>query len=285
MEVQSMSPVITKEVLEQYRAKLMEEEKSTATIEKYMHDVKEFAAFLGDENISHEKVTTWKATLLEEGFAPQTVNGKLSALNGLFRLLGKEECRARFLKIQRKVFRNANRELSRDEYKKLISTAKAHGNEKLWLVMETICATGIRVSELRYLTLEATQAGEAIITLKGKTRVILLPEKLCRKLQSYAQRRGITSGQLFLSSKGRPLSRWQIWSGMKALCYEAGIEPSKVFPHNLRHLFAAEHYRKYRNIVELADLLGHSNIATTRIYLISTGKEHRRRLEGLRLIS
>ena len=205
-----------------------------------------------------------------------SVNAKLSALNGLFRFLGWEECRARLLRLQRRAFREESKELTREEYQRLLSAAREGGRERLALLLETICATGIRVSELRFVTVE--------IALKGKIRTILLPGKLCRKLLKYAGRNKTAFGEVFLTRGGASLSRKQIWREMKGLCQRAGVEPSKVFPHNLRHLFASAFYRATRDIVKLADVLGHASINTTRIYLLTAGTEHARQLERLGLV-
>lgn len=188
------------------------------------------------------------------------------------------------LKVQRKAFRESSRELTKEEYRRLLQTADALGKERLLLLLETICATGIRVSEVRYITYKAIQAGKAEIFLKGKVRTILIPGRLCRKLQKYANRQKITSGELFLTRSGKGLSRKQIWMEMKRLCEQAKVEPTKVFPHNLRHLFARCFYHACRDVAKLADVLGHSSIETTRIYLISTGTEHVQALNRLRLI-
>ena len=209
----------------------------------------------------------------------------LAALNGLFRFLGWDECRVKFLKVQRRLFRDAGRELTRPEYEHLLETAKERGQDRLVLLMEAICATGIRVSEVRYITVEAAQRGRAEISLKGKIRTILLPRKLCRKLLKYAKKNKTVSGEIFLTGNGKSLSRRQIWAEMKRLCVHAGVEPSKVFPHNLRHCFATAYYRAYRDIAKLADVLGHSSIETTRIYLLTSGEEHQRQLDRLGLVS
>ena len=191
----------------------------------------------------------------------------------------------KYLKIQRKLFRGTERELTKAEYIRLLETANSGGKVRLALLIETICATGIRVSEVKYITAETIQAGRAEIALKGKIRTILLPGKLCRKLQKYAKKQKITSGEIFLTRSGKGISRRQIWAEMKALCKKASVAPSKVFPHNLRHLFARTFYRACRDVAKLADVLGHSSIETTRIYLVSTGIEHARQLERLGLIS
>ena len=188
------------------------------------------------------------------------------------------------LRLQRQLFREDKRELSQKEYQKLIATAYAEGKERLGLLMETICSTGIRVSEVRYITLEAVKQGRAEISLKGKIRIILIPGKLRRKLIKYSRKRKILFGEIFLTKSGRSLSRKQIWAEMKRICRKTGVEESKVFPHNLRHLFARMFYQVSRDITQLADVLGHSSIDTTRIYLVSTGYEHTKILDKLRLI-
>ncbi|MFR3290275.1 MAG: tyrosine-type recombinase/integrase [Lachnospiraceae bacterium] len=207
-----------------------------------------------------------------------------SALNGLFRFLGWDECRLKFLKIQRRLFRDGRRELTKNEYERLVSTASALGKERLALLMEAVCATGIRISELNRLTVEAAKRGRAEISLKGKIREILLPGKLCRKLLKYAKNENIASGAIFRTRSGREISRRQVWTEMKALCGAANVEPSKVFPHNLRHLFATAFYRACKDIARLADILGHSSIETTRIYLAVPGSECMRQLDRLGLI-
>ena len=268
-----------------FRQWLREEERESATIEKYLREIELFAVWVKGQPVTKEVVAKWKAHLTASGYHPGTVNGKLSALNKFFSFLGWSDCRVKYLKIQRRVFRNTDRELNREEYFRLLETARGLGRERLALLIETICATGIRVSEVKYITMESICNKRAEISLKGKIRTILLPEKLCRKLKKYARKRKIASGEIFLTRSGRSLSRRQIWAEMKALCAKAGVERSKVFPHNLRHLFARLFYRACRDVVKLADVLGHSSIETTRIYLISTGAEHAQQLERLGLVS
>ncbi len=276
---------LTAERIAAYGRYLKQEERTPATLEKYLRDVRAFSLWLDGEAVTREAVTGWKDRLLAERRAPSTVNAALSALNGLFRFLGWEGCRARFVKVQRRLFRDPARELTRPDYDRLIATARELGKERLALVMETICATGVRVSEVRYLTVEAVQRGRAEISLKGKVRVILIPTKLARKLLKYAKKNKTASGEIFLTGNGKSLSRRQIWAEMKRLCVRAGVEPSRVFPHNLRHLFATAYYRAYRDIAKLADVLGHSSIETTRIYLLTSGAEHQRQLDRLGLVS
>ena len=275
---------ITEETLAAFARQLGEEERSPATLEKYLREVRQFAAFLGGREVTRELAAAWREELSARQ-SPATVNGKLTALDRLLASLGWEDCRVKHLRVQRQLFRDSARELSREEYARLVETARRLGRGRLSLLMETICATGIRVSEVRYITAEAVREGRTEIALKGKIRTILLPGKLCRKLEKYARQKKITSGELFLTRSGRPMSRKQIWAEMKGVCRAAGVAPSKVFPHNLRHLFARCFYRVSRDVAKLADVLGHSSIETTRIYLISTGAEHARTLNQLRLIS
>lgn len=263
---------------------LRREERAAATIEKYLRNAQEFTAWLDGEPVTKEAVLGWKERLLTGGASPATVNSKLSALNGLLCFLGREDCRVKLLHLQRRVFRERDRELSREEYLRLLDAARSSGRERLELLMEAMCSTGIRVSEVRYLTVETARSGRAVISLKGKVRTILLPGKLCRKLLRYAGKQKTASGEIFLTKGGTSLSRKQIWREMKGVCEAAGVEPGKVFPHNLRHLFAVCFYRVCRDIVKLADVLGHSSIETTRVYLLTTGAEHARYLERLRLI-
>ena len=274
---------LTQDRLASYAGHLRSEERSPGTVEKYTRDAEAFANWLAGGPVTRERAAAWREHLASAGYAPATVNSMLAAVNGLFRFLGWEDCRVKFLKVQRRLFRDRCRELTRPEYDRLLEAAHAGGQERLALLMEAICSTGIRVSEVRYLTVEAAKAERAEIRLKGKIRVILLPRKLCRKLLKYAAKNKTASGEIFLTRNGKSLSRRQIWAEMKRLCRKAGVEPSKVFPHNLRHLFATLFYRACRDIVRLADVLGHSSIETTRIYLISTGAEHLQVLERMRL--
>lgn len=274
----------TVEQIREFSRYLREEERETATIDKYSRDVKDFFIWLKDREISRERMGEWRGYLLQAGRKPVTINGKLSALNKFFSFLGRNDCRIKYLKIQRRLFRSTEKQLSKQEYIRLMETAHSLGRERLALLMETICATGIRVSEVKYITAEAIRAGRTEIALKGKIRTILLPGKLCRKLKKYAGKRKIVSGEVFLTRNGKGMSRRQIWAEMKSLCEKAGVAPSKVFPHNLRHLFARTFYRVCRDVAKLADVLGHSSIETTRLYLISTEAEHVRQMERMGLI-
>lgn len=274
---------LTAEQIAAYGRYLRAEERAPATVEKYLRDVERFAAWLDGGAVTKEAVAGWKERLSDR-HAPSTVNGALAALNGLFRFLG-WDFRAKFLKVQRRMFRDSSRELTRSDYDALIATARERGQDRLALLMEAICATGVRVSEVKYLTVEAAHRGRAEISMKGKIRTIILPAKLCRKLLKYARKNKTVSGEIFLTRNGKPMSRRQIWAEMKRLCAYAGVEPSKVFPHNLRHLFATAFYRACKDIARLADVLGHSSIETTRIYLLTSGAEHQRQLDRLGLVS
>lgn len=280
-----MSYQMTIEDISNYKEYLCHEEHSAGTIEKYLRDIKAFFSWLTGREVSKENAAGWKEYLTGMSYVPVTINSMLSAVNGFLHFMGWEECRVKFLHIQRKMFREQAKELDRNEYMQLLHTAKVQGKERLRLLMETICSTGIRVSEVKYITVEAILSGMTDISLKGKIRTILLPQKLCRKLRKYAKKHGILKRQIFIAKNGNSLSRTQIWKEMKALCESAGVESSKVFPHNLRHLFASSFYNACKDIVRLADVLGHSCIETTRIYLVTTGAEHARQLERLRLIS
>lgn len=276
---------LVEEKIAEFVGMLKSEERAAGTIQKYLRDIRAFAKWLAGREVTKELAAAWREELLSSGCAPATVNSKLSPLNDLFRFLGWGECRVKFLKIQRQIFRDQSRVLGKEEYLRLLKAAGHSGQKRLELLIETICATGIRVSEVKYITVEAAGKGKAEIHLKGKIRIILIPGQLCRKLWKYAQKQKINSGEIFVTKSKKSLSRKQIWQEMKKLCIHAGVEASKVFPHNLRHLFAVTFYRACKDIVKLADILGHSSIETTRIYLLTSGEEHARQLEGLGLVS
>ena len=280
-----MLKIITSEMLEQFQSYLKNEEKESSTIAKYLHNVQVFVGWLGEKEITKEKLTGYKEYLIEKKYNPKTINGILSAINKFLTFVGQSELKVKYLRIQRQLFRHSNKELTQAEYLKLINKAQELGKERLSLLMQTICATGIRVSELKYITVETVKAGKAEISLKGKIRTILLTGKLCKKLLKYAKHKKITSGEIFITRSGRGLGRKQIWAEMKALCKKSGVAAGKVFPHNLRHLFARAFYRVCKDVAKLADVLGHSSIETTRIYLISTGAEHLQTLNKLQLLS
>lgn len=259
---------------------LTSREASRATCEKYLHAVGAFLSWLGATPLDKSAVLAYKANMAEK-HAPATVNGVVAALGAYFSFLGRPELRVKSMKMQRNVFVSKEKELTRPEYERLLRAAKEKRNERLYLLMQTICATGIRVSELRFVTAEAVRAGYADVTNKGKTRRIFLPQKLCRILSAYMRGKEIRIGAVFVTRRGTPLDRSNIWADMKRLCESARVERSKVFPHNLRHLFARTFYELERDIVRLADILGHASINTTRIYTAESGDEHRRKLEKI----
>ena len=262
---------------------LRREEKSRATIEKYQRDVQGFLAFLAGRRPSSGTVAAYKEYLTAR-YAPASVNSMLVAVNRFLRFCGLGGCCARLIKIQRQTYCPEEKELTKAEYTRLCRAAEKKQDQRLNLILQAICSTGIRVSELQYITVEAVGRGEAVVSLKGKTRRVFLVRELRKKLLGYAAEHKIQSGCIFITRTGKPVSRTNIWREMKGLCVAAGVDPRKVFPHNLRHLFARTFYRLEKDIAKLADILGHSNIETTRIYIISTGAEHRRKLENMRLM-
>lgn len=259
-------------------------ERSVGAIENYLRNVRAFADWLDNRPVSKEMAAEWKEYLVSSGYCPNTINAMLGGVNRFFDFMGWPEYKVKVLRLQRQLFRDDSRELTRTEYEQLIAAACALRRERLALLIETICATGIRVSEVGYLTVETAKQGKAEISLKGKVRTILIPGKLRRKLLQYAHKNKTVSGEIFITRNGKGLSRKQIWAEMKAICKKAGVAPSKVFPHNLRHLFARTFYKVYHDVAKLADVLGHSSIETTRIYLISTGSEHAKQLDRLGLV-
>ena len=273
---------IDEEQLTSYAAHLQEQERAPQTIQKYIHDLNALQRYLAGKPLTKAALIGGKEHITSI-YAIATVNS-MAAVNSFLAYMGWPDCHIKALRLQRQVFRDPAKELTREEYTRLVCAAETAGRTRLALLLETICATGIRVSEVKYITVEAVKAGRAEISLKGKVRVILLPAKLCRKLQKYAKKQKTASGAVFRTRSGRELSRKQIWAEMKSICKKAGVAASKVFPHNLRHLFARCFYRASRDIIKLADVLGHSSVETTRIYLLSTGTEHQRHLERLRLI-
>lgn len=275
---------LTEREMEKFEAYLRHDEREPATIEAYLRSLSKFAEWADGRAITKELAAEWKAELAEAGYRPVSVNAMMAAVNKFFTCMGREDCKVKYLKLQRQMFRKSERELTKAEYLCLVQAAREKGNLRLELLLETICATGIRVGEVKYITVEAVRAGAAEIALKGKIRTILLPNRLCRKLQKYAKKQKITSGEIFITQSGMGMDRKQIWAEMKRLCAAAGVERSKVFPHNLRSLFARSFYGSCHDVVRLADVLGHSNIETTRIYLMSTGKEYIRQLDKLGLV-
>ena len=292
---------MTDKQLKAYRQELLRRERSPATIANYIRHCGEFLQFCQDSQDgleaepNQEMLLNWKRTLLNAGLCPATINAKLAAVNGFLRFLGHPELCVRQVRRQRRVFRDKDRDLSRGEYLRLVQTARAQGRERLCLAMQTICATGIRVSELRFITVEAVRTGRATVTGKGKCREILLPGALRQKLKRYLKGLGrwtkcgdyaasACSSPVFLTAGGQPLDRSNLWREMRTLCKAAGVDPHKVFPHNLRHLFAKTFYTLNKDIAKLADLLGHASIETTRIYIMETGAAHARLLERMHLL-
>ena len=279
-----MKNIMNTSDLDRFAAHLRQEEKSAGTVENYLRDAARFIASCEElEELTKEDVAAWRDALTENGYAATSVNRMVAAVNALLRFLGLENLCVKALRLQRRTFRDRSRDLTREEYERLLQAAQ--GKPRLALLLETLAGIGVRVGETEYITVEAAMAGRAEIHLKGKVRTILLPAKLCRKLLKYARKNKIASGAIFRTRSGRPMSRRQIWAEMKALCEKADVEKSKVFPHNLRHLFARTFYNVTRDIVKLSDVLGHSSIETTRIYLISTGEEHAKVLDRLGLVS
>ena len=274
---------ITNELIKKFREYLLSEEKAVATIEKYIHDVLVFMSWMAGAEVTKMTVLEYKQELTEK-YAPASVNAALSSLNSFFAFNEWYDCKVKALKIQKQIFANKDKELTKAEYERLLMAAKSKQNKKLYMLMQTICSTGIRVSELRYITTDAVRKGEAIINCKGKMRVVILPKQLCKMLSSYIKEQRISSGSVFITKNGKPLDRSNIWKLMKELCESAGVAKNKVFPHNLRHLFARTYYSLEKDVVRLADILGHSSVNTTRIYTMETGEQHRIQIQRLGLL-
>mgnify|MGYP002647451760 FL=1 len=275
--------VVTKASVTTYLQFLKIQEKSKGTLEKYQRELLDLAKYLAGKKVTREDLVVWKEEL-EKRYSPAGVNGRLVAANGFFSFFGRYDLRLKLLKIQKEIFMREEKELTRAEYGRLVRTAERKGKEQLSLLIQTICATGIRVSELEFITVEAVKRGRAEVNCKGKRRVIFLPARLQKKLKAYAAKKGISEGVIFAAKSGRPLHRGNIWAEMKKLCKDAEVSPEKVFPHNLRHLFARIFYSLDKDIAKLADMLGHSNIETTRIYIMESGRIHRQKLERMRLV-
>ena len=278
-----MIKMITDDLIEKFKNFLINEEKASATLEKYMRDVKAFSEWTLGSELDKRKVLDYKEYLIGK-FAPASVNSVLSSLNSFFEFNHWYEMKVKMLKIQKQIFAQKDKELSKAEYERLLDAANAKGNQRLSLLIQTICSSGIRVSELQYITVEAVKIRKATINCKGKMRIVILPKELCRMLTEYAKTQNITSGSVFITKTGKPLDRSTIWKMMKALCESARVSKHKVFPHNLRHLFARTFYTLQKDIVRLADILGHSSVNTTRIYTMETGEIHRRQIQKLGLL-
>ena len=275
---------LTEERITQFKQHLISEEKSANTIEKYLRDARAFNGFLAGREVTKELAVAYKQMLIDDGYAAKSVNSMLASLGSLFSFFGWHDCRVKAIKQQQQIFCSEDKELTKAEYFRLLNAAKQKKNDRLNLILQTICGTGIRVSELEFITVEAAKAGQAMVNCKGKTRVVFIVKELKKRLLQYAKEKRIATGLIFVTRTGKPVSRTNIWREMKAVCKDANVNPNKVFPHNLRHLFARTFYGLEKDIAKLADILGHSSINTTRIYIISTGDEHRRRMENLRLV-
>lgn len=275
---------LTEKNIADFSEYLRREEKSENTIKKYIRDVRAFFFFLNETTVTKEKVIAYKSKILSEDYAVRSVNSMLASINSLLSFLGWTDCKVKSIKVQRQVYCSEEKELTKAEYIRLLNVAKKKGNERLNLLIQTICGTGIRVSELEYITVDAVKCGEATVYLKGKTRRVFIVRELQKKLLRYAGEQGIREGAIFITRNNKPMSRTNIWREMKSLCEQAEVNSKKVFPHNLRHLFARIFYGIEKDIAKLADILGHSSINTTRLYIVTTSNEHRLRMENMRLI-
>lgn len=278
-----MERILKSKEIQEFEKYLRDEERSVATIEKYMHDIRYFASYVGEREISKQTVLEYKSRL-GKIYAVASANSMIAAMNCFFRFCGWHDLCVKQFKIQRQAYCSEEKELTRAEYIRLLKAAEDNHNRRLNLIIQTICGTGIRVSELQYITVEALHRGEAVVNCKGKNRRIFIVPELKKKLLSYVKEQGISTGTVFITRGGKPVSRNNIWKEMKALCEQANVPPSKVFPHNLRHLFARTFYGIEKDIAKLADILGHASINTTRIYIVTTGAEHKRKMEHMRLI-
>ncbi len=276
--------ILTKETITVFINHLHLEEKSANTIEKYARDINAFAMFLNGKAAYKELVIEYKQNLIADGYAVSSINSMLAALNSLFDYLGWVDCKVKAIKTQRQIYCPENKELCKAEYLRLVESAERNHNQRLNMILQTICGMGIRISELKFITVEAVKSGTVEVACKSKNRIIFIVKTLKKKLLQYAAERHIKAGSIFITKSGKPVNRTNVWREMKALCKQAHVNPDKVFPHNLRHLFARTFYKLEKDIAKLADILGHSSINTTRIYIISTGCEHLKRMENMRLV-
>ena len=274
---------ITNELIHSFKNFLIEEEKSKNTIEKYVRDITFFMAWLCGQEVTKILALEYKKELCEK-YAPASVNAAISSLNSFFAFMEWHDIRIKALKIQRQIFSSKDKELTKAEYERLLTAANDKKNQRLYYLIQTIASTGIRVSELRYITTSAVHSGQAVINCKGKMRIVILPKELCKMLKGYIRENKIENGSVFVSRNGKPLDRSHIWKMLKALCETAGVSKDKVYPHSFRHLFARTYYSLQKDIVRLADILGHSSVNTTRIYTMSTGEVHRRQIQKLGLL-
>lgn len=279
-----MERIITQEIIDKFNAHLLEEERSAVTIEKYNRDIAALCSFADGREINKDLVIAYKQHLIESDYAERSINSMLAAINSLFQFLEWYDCRVKSIKLSPEIYRPEEKELTQKEYERLVNTAMEQGKEKLSVILQTICGTGIRISELQFITVESVKRGEAKVHCKGKSRKVFIVDDLKKLLFGYIKKHHIKSGTIFLSKNGTPMNRTTVWREMKSLCKAAKVNPSKVFPHNLRHLFARVFYKLEKDIAKLADILGHSSINTTRIYIISTGREHKQKMEKMGLI-
>lgn len=275
---------ITTETMRNFEMWLIEEEKSDATIQKYKRDVLAFYEFLPEDKVISKKTALSYKNYILPRYKESSTNSMLISLNIFFAYIGASDCRLKLIRVQRETFATTKKELTKEEYKRLLAAAKHVHNERLYLLLQSICSTGIRVSEHQYITVEALYEGRAMVNNKGKTRYILIPEQLRKMLIRYCKAQGIKSGPVFVTKGGKPIDRSNIWKSMKALCHAANVEESKVFPHNLRHLFAFTYYSLQKDVVRLADILGHSSVETTRIYTKTTINDCERSLGKMGLV-
>lgn len=274
---------LTQEAIEQYVAYLREQERADNTISKYRHDLDALYKWLDGGTLTKGKMIEWKEHLVAV-YAAASVNSMLAAVNGFLDFMDWRELTVKPLKIQKTLFCDEGRELTKDEYVRLVKAAGQDGNERLALILQTICATGIRISELKFITAEAVLTGRAEVSNKGKLRTVFLPDKLCDLLKKNLRKEGRSTGVVFVTRTGKPLDRSNIWRDMKKLCESAGVDPGKVFPHNLRHLFARTYYSLEKDLSRLADILGHSNVTTTRIYTVESGRIHAHQIGRMGLV-
>ena len=274
---------ITNELIQKFKEYLIEEEKSAATLDKYIRDVNTFMAWCENKELRKSLVLEYKQEIIEK-YAPASVNSIISSLNSFFAYTEWYDLKVKSIKIQKQIFANKDKELTKTEYERLLKAAKSKNNQRLYYLMQTICSSGLRVSELKYVTCDAVRCGQATINCKGKMRIVILPKQLCKMLKDYIKENDIKRGSVFVSKNGKPLDRSNIWSDMKKLCESAGVSKDKVFPHNLRHLFARTYYSLQKDVVRLADILGHSNVNTTRIYTMESGIVHRQQIQKLGLL-
>ena len=275
---------LTINIINNYKCYLMKEERSEATIAKYLRDIRAFYNYLPDNKIVTKEITIAYKTSILDNYESSSINSMLAAVNGFLKFLGLDYCKVKKLKVQRQIYREESRELTKEEYFALLSACSGNKHQRLNLIIQTICGTGIRISELKHFTVQAVKSGKVQVHCKGKSRTVFIPTQLRDKLLIYISKKGIESGSIFITRGGKPVDRSNIWTQMQKICEIAGVAASKVFPHNLRHLFARTYYQIKKDLGKLADILGHSNIETTRIYTISTGKEHEKQIECLGLI-